>query len=987
MKKIKLFLITLLCMVGVMNVGAQDNTATVTINEENGEISNGKTWTAKDALFGGYYLTIVDDGATTNYGMSFDGGELKIHVGNGGAGTNTTHNVDIKAPMGWVITGCQFDVVTTKRVILTSGAVSVLVGNETVAASGSGNYTNTELNTSSFSLTVKHTDGTFAGDATFSDFKVSLKRIEGDGVPSINDNLANTVNGHWFWVQETPTAGNIYKIVNATSNESNIVAIGPRSNNTVESGSGASESSVLVNDMVKAGEWLIANSGDGVTITSVDDEDVVGVYQSHIDIPGSDEKFGADWNQVWTISEPIKLYGVDGHNIHCNFDVDINIIVTRITGNTECYLRLSDGFQWIQNVTGLKTGNMGWSGQNGTGIFKTWLQKPINSIQHLWNFYSIEQYDCYVDFMTAYNAFDKLPYDIYYNNPDYPEYTEVYNIVNAAGKRWQGETEETRDETYEIIDRMLNVIATIKGGNDKDEKPEGVDDADWPINNPGSEHTASFDGWRSRRITTDNTDISKAVKTVGNAHSDAATFELQNATMSQMVSGIKSGVYELSVYWKSDNAGAEITLQAKSSAETVKNSFFVKDKATEAADANGYRKAVVEVVVVDKNVTVGATVNTYNGASVYLDDFKLEYVCKNYWELNEAGDTRVYRGVFLGSEAVTPVGNIKKEHPDNEAKAFVTDDVPFADITQAYFVSFEFDNIDNPNGLCYTKAESTKKIQTKVKPEGTDVDDVNVVRGHVNRDGEIVDGECKMLALVDGHPYSVKYTFVADDANYTMSSFGVITEKVTEKDETGTEVEKDVKVGYGTLMLPYAMELPKDEETGNPIVEVYTVGAVNEATGVLTLSPATSIVANVPYIVKHKAVGADDKAIFATSSKNQTFAPVNVTYKPDNLAGTYKKTTIKVDTNCYLLQKHGNTVGFYLIEKDRVSNPFRCYLQLPAKVLNALSIVFADEDDTTGIKEVESVDNGAVYDLSGRRVENISRPGVYIMNGKKFLVK
>ena len=41
-----------------------------------------------------------------------------------------------------------------------------------------------------------------------------------------------------------------------------------------------------------------------------------------------------------------------------------------------------------------------------------------------------------------------------------------------------------------------------------------------------------------------------------------------------------------------------------------------------------------------------------------------------------------------------------------------------------------------------------------------------------------------------------------------------------------------------------------------------------------------------------------------------------------------------------------------------------------------------------GIKEVEG-DNGVkgVYDLSGRKLEKVSAPGVYIVNGKKQLVK
>jgi hypothetical protein len=44
--------------------------------------------------------------------------------------------------------------------------------------------------------------------------------------------------------------------------------------------------------------------------------------------------------------------------------------------------------------------------------------------------------------------------------------------------------------------------------------------------------------------------------------------------------------------------------------------------------------------------------------------------------------------------------------------------------------------------------------------------------------------------------------------------------------------------------------------------------------------------------------------------------------------------------------------------------------------------------DVTGINDVaEQVAEDAVFDITGRKVENISAPGIYIINGKKVLVK
>ena len=47
-----------------------------------------------------------------------------------------------------------------------------------------------------------------------------------------------------------------------------------------------------------------------------------------------------------------------------------------------------------------------------------------------------------------------------------------------------------------------------------------------------------------------------------------------------------------------------------------------------------------------------------------------------------------------------------------------------------------------------------------------------------------------------------------------------------------------------------------------------------------------------------------------------------------------------------------------------------------------------NEAVTTEIETVvEEVENNAIYDLTGRRVNEISKAGVYVVNGKKILVK
>jgi hypothetical protein len=69
----------------------------------------------------------------------------------------------------------------------------------------------------------------------------------------------------------------------------------------------------------------------------------------------------------------------------------------------------------------------------------------------------------------------------------------------------------------------------------------------------------------------------------------------------------------------------------------------------------------------------------------------------------------------------------------------------------------------------------------------------------------------------------------------------------------------------------------------------------------------------------------------------------------------------------------------------------KAYLMVPAEKaqgVKSYSLRFEGEG-TTGVEEVKT-ENGnvkAIYDLTGRRVENVTAPGIYIVGGKKVLVK
>ncbi len=102
-------------------------------------------------------------------------------------------------------------------------------------------------------------------------------------------------------------------------------------------------------------------------------------------------------------------------------------------------------------------------------------------------------------------------------------------------------------------------------------------------------------------------------------------------------------------------------------------------------------------------------------------------------------------------------------------------------------------------------------------------------------------------------------------------------------------------------------------------------------------------------------------------------------------SGNYTYYTLTTDTN-------GN-IGFYWTSTNGAafsSKANNAWLAVPAGQSNALSINFDDNDDTSGISSVKTsnyAEHDAIYTIQGVRINNINQKGIYIINGRKVLVK
>ena len=177
--------------------------------------------------------------------------------------------------------------------------------------------------------------------------------------------------------------------------------------------------------------------------------------------------------------------------------------------------------------------------------------------------------------------------------------------------------------------------------------------------------------------------------------------------------------------------------------------------------------------------------------------------------------------------------------------------------------------------------------------------------------------------------------------------------------------------GYATLYLGYKVEIPST-------VKAYIVTGVE--TGYVTLTQVEGVVAANTGII----LEGEGEHLF-----NITSSAVTADVKNNLLEGTVAAT--EIEEEAYVLGKVDGVVGLYKAEMAGgvwLNNANKAYL--PASVASgAASYSFRFEGEgTTGVENVE-VENEvkAIYDLTGRKVEEITAPGIYIVNGKKTLVK
>ena len=184
-----------------------------------------------------------------------------------------------------------------------------------------------------------------------------------------------------------------------------------------------------------------------------------------------------------------------------------------------------------------------------------------------------------------------------------------------------------------------------------------------------------------------------------------------------------------------------------------------------------------------------------------------------------------------------------------------------------------------------------------------------------------------------------------------------------------------------TVCLPFSLTAEEAAALGS----FYTLKGLADNT--LTFESATTVEANKPYLFIPKT----DKFAEYTS-KEIAATPDNLSQAATNgnatMVGTLQRTTLCSNAEATLYAYNNGEFVKISSSADAYLPAFRAYISVPASTAAKLAI-HLDDNSTTGISmgTAEGNADATIYTVDGVKVSEPISKGVYIKNGKKFVVK
>ena len=232
---------------------------------------------------------------------------------------------------------------------------------------------------------------------------------------------------------------------------------------------------------------------------------------------------------------------------------------------------------------------------------------------------------------------------------------------------------------------------------------------------------------------------------------------------------------------------------------------------------------------------------------------------------------------------------------------------------------------------------------------------------------------------------------------YCTSGSGKATEYITIYSDEGAAIQqmidyipmdKNIEIHVGSNGIATFTPSVALDFTNATNIKAYTA-TVSETT--VTLTETKTVAAGEGVIIKSVNGGEAEETIAVTNPVTATEGNALVGTLVDIYPLATDETINEVTYTNYILNNGSNGIGFYKANNKKVAAG-KAYLRVRAETVaeaKALTIVWND-GETTGIKDNYEFgtmnSDAATFDLSGRKVANPAK-GLYIKNGKKFIVK
>jgi hypothetical protein len=214
----------------------------------------------------------------------------------------------------------------------------------------------------------------------------------------------------------------------------------------------------------------------------------------------------------------------------------------------------------------------------------------------------------------------------------------------------------------------------------------------------------------------------------------------------------------------------------------------------------------------------------------------------------------------------------------------------------------------------------------------------------------------------------IKFTY-PDEVGGETTQIGVPLEDVPLDYQLGINFEIG-PTGYATLCWPTALDF--SSITGEDFQANIGVGVTG--TTYMSLSEVEKVPANTPLVIK------GTPGVYSLTTTKGDVEDVSESILSGTPAGTLK---VEEGANIFALANKAEGIGFYRCLPDVVIPQYKAYFAPEAA--SAEAYLF---EETTGINQATVENSDAdIYTISGVKVANASQKGVYIVNGKKVVVK